>query len=312
MTNDVQRQFGGKTYFFSIIFNLVAQIAFSFVMVVVMQITQAESVEAVPGYSTWNLAAMAMLQCSFVAAIIFTRPRLTPIPRQGAKQWATQMLFSVICAAVCLTCFLWLGEWFAIFLYSIGYNLTEIEINGAVDIVLAIAVVVIIAPVVEETVFRNALVNDLHDRHGFVGVVLLSGLCFAFMHMNPQQTVHQFFLGCVCAYAFIKTGNIVVPMVVHALNNLAALLLNFITVPLLTPQDGTISVLLTNPALSVPITVLLAAFGVAAIYFSGKLLVKKPFGEWLVKHEENNSRLMQTISFSICALMWIIAFIGSV
>lgn len=305
------RQSGGKTYLFSIIFNIAVQICFTFVVLAVMASCGYESTDSIPGYSTWNLVAMFLLQVAFVAAVVYTRPALSPVPKIEAGEWAKQILFAVLSAAVCLCCFSWLGEWFAVFLDYIGYRLSDITMNGAADIILAVIVTVIIAPMAEETVFRNALIGDIKKRHGFAGTVALSGLCFALMHMNPQQTVYQFFLGCTCAYAFIKTGNIVCPVVIHALNNGCAIALSFAEIPLITPPEGQISVLTGNAALSVPVTLLLAAAGMCIIYYAGKKLFKKTDGGYFLGTEKSGGKAPCAVAMSVCAFMWICNFIGS-
>lgn len=321
MKENVSEKTGGKTFLYSIIFNIAVQIGFSFVLVAVMQFCGAESVDRIPGYSTWNLVAMFFLQAAFAAACFVVRPKFTPVPKQNASAWVKQIVFAVGTGLICLACFSWLGEWFAVFLDSIGYNLSDVEINGTVDVIIAIAVTVIIAPVVEETVFRNAVATELGGIFGTAATVILSGLCFALMHMSPQQTVYQFCLGCACAYAFIKTGNVVCSMIIHAINNGCAIAISFAEMPLITPKEGHISVLTENPAVSVPVTLLLAAFGAAIIYYAGILAFGKTSGKKVKDAENHAEKRDKTVKFGdvkyyiialiVCAVMWISSFIGS-
>lgn len=299
---------GGKTVLFAIIFNLAVQVAFSFVMVAVMTAGGYSSLEQIPYYSTCNLTAMLLLQMAFFAAIVFTKPALVKIPVQSARKWAADIGFALAAAAICLTCFSWLGEWFAVLLDAVGYNLSSLEINGAADILLAVTVTVLLAPVMEETLFRNALTGDLIKTHGTLAASALSGLAFSLMHMSPQQTVYQFFLGAVCAYAFIKTGNIVCPMLIHALNNACAIAVSFAEIPLITPAEGSVSVLTDNIALSIPVTLLLAVAGAGAVYFIGRL-----FGGDAVASDgtEDKGKIPRTVAVVICASMWLFNFFGS-
>lgn len=322
MKDNITEKTGGKTFLYSIIFNIAVQIGFSFVLVAVLLFSGAESVDRIPGYSTWNLVAMFFLQAAFAAACFVVRPKLTPVPKQNASAWIKQIVFAVGTGLVCLTCFSWLGEWFAVFLDSVGYNLSDVAMNGTLDVIIAVAVTVIIAPIVEETVFRNAVAGELNDIFGTTATVALSGLCFALMHMSPQQTVYQFCLGCACAYAFIKTGNVVCSMIIHAVNNGCAIALSFSEIPLITPKEGHISVLTENPAVSVPVTLLLAAFGAAIIYYAGKLSFGKSSGKKVKdaagnaeKRDDNTVKFSDVkyyiIALSVCAVMWICNFIGS-
>lgn len=303
---------GGKTYLFSIIFDIAVQLAFSLALSVVLIAGGYGSAAELPRYSTWNIVAMFFLQGAFVAAIFVTKPRLTAPEKESATQRIKDILLAVITAAVCLCCFSWLGEWFALALKAIGYNGAEIEINGALDLVLCLVVTVLVAPVVEETVFRNALTGEFRRRHGFLPTVLLSGLCFALMHMSPQQTVYQFMLGCACAYTFLRTENVVVPSLIHALSNAAAIGLNYVDWSIITPPEGQSSVLLNNPALSVPITLLLAAAGVAIIFFAGKAARKKTPSFEYGYDRDGSGRTPCVIAFVICCAMWTFSLIGGV
>ena len=139
---------GGKTYLFSIIFDIAVQLAFSLALSVVLIAGGYGSAAELPRYSTWNIVAMFFLQGAFVAAIFVTKPRLTAPEKKSATQRIKDILLAVITAAVCLCFFSWLGEWFALALKAIGYNGAEIEINGALDLVLCLVVTVLVAPVV--------------------------------------------------------------------------------------------------------------------------------------------------------------------
>lgn len=303
---------GGKAYLFSIIFDIAMQIAFSIVLSAVVIVGGYGSAAELPRYSTWNIVAMFFLQGAFVAAIFVTKPRLTAPAKKSAAGWCKDVLLSVLTAAVCLCCFSWMGEWFALALEAIGYNGAVININGTLDLVLCLIVTVLVAPVVEETVFRNALTNEFRRRHGLIVTVLLSGICFALMHMSPQQTVYQFMLGCACAYTFLRTENVVVPSLIHALSNAVAIGLNYVDWSIIKPPEGQSSVLLNNPALSVPITLLLAVAGVAIIFFAGKAAgEKQPAFEYEFDRESGGKASCIT-ALVICGVMWTFSLIGGI
>lgn len=307
---------GGKTYLFAMVFNLAVQIVFSLALSAIMIYGGYSSAEEVPYYPTINLLAMMALQGAFLAAILFVRPRLLPLPEKKASAWAADIAFAVAAAALCLACFSWLGEWFALLLDAVGYKLSSLTIDGVTDIILAVVVTVVLAPVIEETIFRNALIGDLCKSRGMWATVALSGLFFALMHMSPQQTVYQFFLGAVCAYVFIKTGNIACPILIHAVNNAVAIVLSLVNVPLLQPAEGSISVLTNNIAVSIPVTIILAVAGAAAIYFLGKpYKTAFEFGG-MTKDGEKKQRdigfIARIVALVICGCMWIFNFIGSI
>lgn len=301
---------GGKTFLFAIIFDIAVQIVFSFVLSTVMIAGGYENLADIPGYTTLNIAVMFVLQGAFIAALLVTKPAFLPVRKRSAAKMTADAAIAVIVAAVCLCCFSWLGEWFYVLLNAIGYSSSGIEINGTLDLILCIGATVIVAPIVEESVFRGVLTNEYARRHGFTPVVLLSGISFALMHMNPAQTVYQFCLGCACAYMFIKTRNFVVPVVIHAASNAAAIGLNYVDWQIIKPAEGQISVLTNNPALSVPITLLLAVAGAAIIFFIGKLFGKNQDAPQFNCETGGEGKISCAFALGICGVMWTVALIG--
>lgn len=73
---------------------------------------------------------------------------------------------------------------------------------------------VIIAPIMEELMFRKLLL----DRIGFIGefpAVMFSGLLFAVFHGNLYQFVYAFLVGSIFAFIYCKTRNIKYSIFIH-------------------------------------------------------------------------------------------------
>lgn len=80
---------------------------------------------------------------------------------------------------------------------------------------------VIIAPVVEECLFRD--VTYFYARKIFPSewvAIIYQALLFGIMHMNAYQGVYTFFMGLLIGYCYKKTGNLKVCIAMHAANNL--------------------------------------------------------------------------------------------
>lgn len=303
---------GNRTYLRAILLNLAVQFGFSLVLLILAFFAGTSDLTQINGYSTLNLVAMLLLQAAFLSAAIWTvKKEKTRFFLRAALPDGKKLLFAVVCAVICLICFSWLGEWFLVLLESIGYKFSELEMNGPLDIVLAVIVVVICAPICEETIFRNALLGEKYAVLGKIRAIIITGAAFALMHMSPQQTVYQFFLGCVCGYVALTTENIVCPMIVHAINNAAAIVLGFVSIPLLTPAEGRISVLTNNIALSLPITLVLAAVGLFAIIGLKKLLFPSPEAPVCAEKREENGKSAFYAGIAVCAAMWILNLFGS-
>lgn len=97
--------------------------------------------------------------------------------------------------------------------------------KGPIHMLGSLVVVVGVAPVMEELLFRGLILRGLVGNHGAVGGVVLTAVLFGVIHLNPAQVVGATLLG-VLAGLLVVAGRSVYPAIgFHALNNLLALLL---------------------------------------------------------------------------------------
>lgn len=84
-------------------------------------------------------------------------------------------------------------------------------------------VVGLLAPLVEELVFRGAVLRALLQwkRNPWIGIVI-SALLFAFIHMNPVQMPHAFLIGILLGWMYYRTDSIIPGVVYHWVNNTVA------------------------------------------------------------------------------------------
>ncbi|MCR4585007.1 MAG: ABC transporter permease subunit [Lachnospiraceae bacterium] len=78
----------------------------------------------------------------------------------------------------------------------------------------------------EEWAFRGFLLGSLKHRYKKAVSVVLCGLIFGLFHLNPLQIVFVGFYGIVMAYVAYESGSIFNTMLMHFLNNLAAVLIS--------------------------------------------------------------------------------------
>lgn len=83
--------------------------------------------------------------------------------------------------------------------------------------------IVIMAPLVEELLFRGAIEGHfLQEGRTPKMAIFLSALIFGIIHINPAQVPFAFFLGLIFGWLYYRTGSVVPGMVGHFLNNLIA------------------------------------------------------------------------------------------
>lgn len=84
--------------------------------------------------------------------------------------------------------------------------------------VLQVIVVVILAPVFEELIFRKFLLDRI-SKYGEVTAMLISGFMFGLFHGNLVQFIYATVLGMFLAFIYMRTGRIVYTMILHAIVN---------------------------------------------------------------------------------------------
>ncbi|MCF3943167.1 CPBP family intramembrane glutamic endopeptidase [Oceanobacillus alkalisoli] len=82
--------------------------------------------------------------------------------------------------------------------------------------VLFILVPAIIAPILEEIIFRKIIFGSLYKRMNFFFAAILSALVFAAFHVDFSHLLMYTAMGLVFAFLYVKTKRIIVPIIVHA------------------------------------------------------------------------------------------------
>lgn len=122
-----------------------------------------------------------------------------------------------------------------IFTKDIAQNEQSVRELIKVNPILSIFLASILAPLLEEFVFRLSLYKILSKRKWLF--IILSGLIFGSMHVLPTAntwTDYLFLLpysipGCVFAYTLYKSKNIFVPISLHFIHNTSAIIIQILT-----------------------------------------------------------------------------------
>ena len=91
-----------------------------------------------------------------------------------------------------------------------------------------IVLAVIMAPIFEEIVFRGIIQKGLINKGmNSATAIIISSVVFGLVHGNPWQFVGAVLLGCVLGLVYHKTKSLLLPILLHAFNNLCSSLLIF-------------------------------------------------------------------------------------
>ncbi|MCF0162361.1 MAG: CPBP family intramembrane metalloprotease [Fusobacterium necrophorum] len=77
----------------------------------------------------------------------------------------------------------------------------------------------IIAPLLEEVVFRGIVLRSIEKLRGTAAALISSSIIFGIFHGNLVQFVYTFIMGIIAGYVYIKTRNILFPVFIHFGNN---------------------------------------------------------------------------------------------
>ena len=159
---------------------------------------------------------------------------------------------------------------------------------------LKILVMVILAPLLEEFIFRKKLI-DCTRQYGEKTAVMLSAVTFALFHTNLYQFFYAFALGWLFAYVYVRTGYLRYPVILHGIINfmgsvLAPALLNALDLEALSSLDPNAAPEAVAQQLAPMIPGLIAYVLYAGFLFfmsiMGLIMVLKRYKKWQWKEAE--------------------------
>ena len=114
-----------------------------------------------------------------------------------------------------------IGEAINTFIGSITGSVPENTLDqllSDIPIWLIIVAVVVIGPIFEELVFRKLMLDRL-CAVGDYYAVLFTAIAFGLFHQNFYQLFYTALIGLVLGYTYVKTRNILYPIILHILFN---------------------------------------------------------------------------------------------
>ncbi|MBQ0023416.1 MAG: CPBP family intramembrane metalloprotease [Prevotellaceae bacterium] len=137
-------------------------------------------------------------------------------------------------------------------------NLIEVEMTGMANTAIGMLSIGVIGPICEEFIFREAVLGYmLRNKVNTWAAIIGSAIAFGLIHANPAQIPFAAVMGVVLGYIYHKTGNIIVPCIIHIINNSAAVYMMNVL------GDKADEVSITESLGGTPIALLTSAIGIA-------------------------------------------------
>ncbi len=155
-----------------------------------------------------------------ISYLILRKADKQPIPKQN---WSPRRLLAVFPICVFL---MYLGSlignlvtWLvSLFIPSSSAANPILDLVSMDSLFWRILIMVIIAPIVEELLFRKLLIDRMHS-FGEKRAVILSALMFGLFHGNFTQMFYAFFLGLVFGYVYLRSGRLRYSIGLHMIIN---------------------------------------------------------------------------------------------
>jgi len=169
----------------------------------------------------WVLNVVSIYVVGFGLFIYFIhRTPEPPLPEPGGPLGggAVVKFFFISVAAMYLLNFLTVFLVYLIDLVRDSSTVNPVDTMADYPLVCTVLLACVIAPLVEETMFRRLMLNRLRP-YGDGFAIFLSALAFALFHGNLNQVLYAFGVGIIFGYIAVRTGGIRITVLLHALVN---------------------------------------------------------------------------------------------
>lgn len=172
-----------------------------------------------------DLIVVSSVLSSLVTLLVFTFGKFAIISRNylASHPWGTLAWVALLSVGLILP-----AEWVYERLQITMPESTEAMFEGIMREPLGYMAIGIFAPVVEEIVFRGAILRillGLFSRSWHWVAIIFSALIFGAIHLNLAQGLHAFVIGLLLGWMYYRTSSVVPGILLHWINNTVAYLM---------------------------------------------------------------------------------------
>ena len=167
-----------------------------------------------------NLTSIIASVCNYILPLPIFLYLMNKLEKQEINSNKLTIKKFIVYIAIALT-LMWIGNLIGLTITEILGNLIQSEIANPIvetidssSIYTNLLLMVIMAPIFEEIIFRKLLI-DRTIKYGKGVSILLSALIFGLFHGNLNQFFYAFLIGGFFAYVYIKTGKIIYTILLH-------------------------------------------------------------------------------------------------
>jgi len=99
--------------------------------------------------------------------------------------------------------------------------------TGYLDMSRALLIGALIPAISEESLFRGFLQTSLEQDYKPLKAILITSIIFSVIHINPIGFIPLLFIGLYLGFIAYSSGNLILPIIVHFVNNAVAIFVIF-------------------------------------------------------------------------------------
>ncbi|MBC2003714.1 CPBP family intramembrane metalloprotease [Listeria booriae] len=212
------------TYFIAYFSSLIGA---PIIMGILRAVTDLSSTQIVTYASVYWSVFSNFIAVIIVWLLLRKQPRSTKIEQGQPASAGVSVIYAVLGFVALL-----IGQYIAIAIMSmfgVGGASQNTEMLGelARAVPLMIVFTSVLAPILEEIVFRKIIYGGLASRMNIHVAAVISSLFFGLMHMDLAYLLVYFVIGLILCYMYTKTKRIAVPIAAHMLMNVIAMIIQF-------------------------------------------------------------------------------------
>lgn len=179
------------------------------------------------GATLYSLVLYGVIALVVVSPLLLSNRSLASLKKRLALRggdWGKMFVWALLAWGLSMA----VAFFVTLILYMInipGLDLTQkqtvgfYDVRGLFEYALVFFVLVVLAPVVEELIFRGYLYTRLQEYVGFAASTLLTSATFAGLHLQPNVIINVFILSLFICWLREKFDSIWPGVIVHALKN---------------------------------------------------------------------------------------------
>lgn len=177
------------------------------------------------------LIQAVFLDIGFVIVFLIYRKRLgkEEVFNRPVKENTGFMLISIVLGIA--TLFLLSGtlNYFQLLVEKMGFESGQLPYNtdSPAKYVISLISLAVLPAICEELLFRGVIINGL-KRKGNTFAIVMSSVMFSIFHFSPTQMIYPVCFGIILAIVYLKTKNILFPILLHFVNNALTLTIQFV------------------------------------------------------------------------------------